>query len=521
MHRPSVEDLEAARAVRDATRKQAEQPAASAPPEPPPAADDPAEWYVGIEGDPVGPIPRSYIRLQIEAGKIDAESLVWKEELTDWKALKLFPVLQTLLVAPSAPVPLGAGVLGVRPPAAQVSDPVALTRVKDQSAAKATEPMAAAKPAPDSDPLTGFGPLDQVKEQPQQPIDDEATVSMPLDPAPAKPAPAKPAPAKPAPAEPAPAESAPAESAPAESAPAESAPAEPAPADSKPAGDPKRAAAAPPKSGEAAAKSTDEDHAPIEPPPDSELLAELAGIPKRARRRDRRRKRRGMHPMAYAFVAMAAGFGGVAAFVLLSPTSPSPDGGSAAGSPGTGPLAHGSNSSPTLAPVTGTAVTLAPVTVTPPVGPSGRPLSTASGSTSAQPVESVAAIDTSKPPGPDKPCDPTDPFCQGAPGPSTHGSSSGGAAAGPGLTQQQAQAVVSKYQRSVARRCLSFVTDGSAKVTVTIRVAPSGAVQNVSASGGGKHPGVRGCVTSRVRGWRFPTASGSSTINVPFMLVAQ
>jgi hypothetical protein len=62
----------------------------------------------------------------------------------------------------------------------------------------------------------------------------------------------------------------------------------------------------------------------------------------------------------------------------------------------------------------------------------------------------------------------------------------------------------------------------SARVNVTITVAPSGSVQDVSTSGDPRgYPGLASCIAGRVRGWQFPAASASTTLNVPFVFAAQ
>ncbi|MCU0694379.1 MAG: TonB family protein, partial [Polyangiaceae bacterium] len=61
----------------------------------------------------------------------------------------------------------------------------------------------------------------------------------------------------------------------------------------------------------------------------------------------------------------------------------------------------------------------------------------------------------------------------------------------------------------------------SAKVNVSIVIAPDGSVRSASASGGNGYPGLADCVASRVRGWRFPPAGGESHANIPFAFFAQ
>src|SRR5690606_34025377 len=112
---------------------------------------------------------------------------------------------------------------------------------------------------------------------------------------------------------------------------------------------------------------------------------------------------------------------------------------------------------------------------------------------------------------------PDDPFCSSVDGPSQKGPSSGeSGSSGQGLSPEQLQATVGQYRGSLTRSCRPLVTQGSAKVSATVTVGPSGAVQSVSTSGGSEVPGLASCVQSRIRNWRFPTSGGTSTFNVSF-----
>lgn len=98
-----------------------------------------------------------------------------------------------------------------------------------------------------------------------------------------------------------------------------------------------------------------------------------------------------------------------------------------------------------------------------------------------------------------------------------------------GLDSTQVQQTVGKYTGSVRRSCWQPQLDArskdapsSARVTVTINVAPSGSVTGVSTSGDPKgYPGLANCISSRVRGWQFPASGGPTTVNVPFVFAAQ
>jgi hypothetical protein len=97
------------------------------------------------------------------------------------------------------------------------------------------------------------------------------------------------------------------------------------------------------------------------------------------------------------------------------------------------------------------------------------------------------------------------------------------------LDSAEVQKVVARYTSSVKRSCWQPALDTrdkdaptSARVMVTIKVAPTGRVQNVTTSGDPRgYPGLAGCIASRVQGWQFPQSSESTTVNVPFVFAAQ
>ena len=110
------------------------------------------------------------------------------------------------------------------------------------------------------------------------------------------------------------------------------------------------------------------------------------------------------------------------------------------------------------------------------------------------------------------------------PGSTTQGGPGGGQ-----LDQAQLSGVVQRYTPSVKRSCWQPALDGrdkdapsSARVSVAITISPSGSVQDVNASGDPKgYRGLAQCIAGRVRGWQFPPSGGSTTVNVPFVFVAQ
>lgn len=118
---------------------------------------------------------------------------------------------------------------------------------------------------------------------------------------------------------------------------------------------------------------------------------------------------------------------------------------------------------------------------------------------------------------------------EGLGGPASGPSLTTGASGGQPLDASQIQSTVTTYQSSVKRGCwqpalMSRDKDApsTARVTVAIGVAASGSVTSATSSGDPKgYPGLASCITSRVRGWKFPRSGGNTTVNVPFVFAAQ
>jgi predicted Zn finger-like uncharacterized protein len=109
------------------------------------------EWYVGINGVPVGPVRLSDLRRKASNALITEESLVWREGFEEWVPLRTFPELAAMLKEsasagrtsltptpgtaapvptsrahaplPRAPVPAGSGVRSSVTPRAVASQP--------------------------------------------------------------------------------------------------------------------------------------------------------------------------------------------------------------------------------------------------------------------------------------------------------------------------------------------------------------------------------------------------------------
>jgi hypothetical protein len=109
------------------------------------------------------------------------------------------------------------------------------------------------------------------------------------------------------------------------------------------------------------------------------------------------------------------------------------------------------------------------------------------------------------------------------------GSEDSAGSSGQPLDSGQVQRTVSRYTGSVKRSCWQPALDTrdekaptTARVMVSIQVAPDGSVSSATSSGDPRgYRGLATCITSRVRAWKFPASSGTTTVNVPFVFAAQ
>jgi predicted Zn finger-like uncharacterized protein len=460
------------------------------------------DWYVGVGGVPLGPVRLSVIRDKALAGVVDGESLVWREGFEEWLPLKSFPELleivtqaqvtrlaspgrrvgASLSAAPISAVPISAQPISAQPISAQpgrsltpasVVSPFAGPPAPAHVPSRELEPPEAVAAVPAPVAFAAAGGATRVSGDAVAPLD------MLADPFAIRPAPVAPAPASAAatlilPTSPAAHVPGPAAHVPGSSPPAAPAPVLPA----------------------------------AEPAP---LLATPASLVETVSPR----RRSGMSPMAYAFIAMAAAFGGVSAFVLLSPKP-----------------------QPVQIVTTPQVQAPAPIAAVPPPpsaeeAASALPIESASAKVEAAPPTKLGGALPPRPqPGASTTAAPLDMSGfsgAGVAGPRSGPGTSGESGALGQLSQGEISSVVEQNRPGVRRRCWQPAMDArasnaptTARVSAVVVIGASGVVQSATASGSEKdYPGLSSCIAGRIKSWKFPASSGSTPVNIPFVFAAQ
>ena len=110
----------------------------------------------------------------------------------------------------------------------------------------------------------------------------------------------------------------------------------------------------------------------------------------------------------------------------------------------------------------------------------------------------------------------------GAGGPNVGGGSGPASAGGGGLDSSSVERVVAAHRTGVKRTCWErggADQKASVNVTVSATVAPDGSVSGTSSSG--DDPVVAKCIESQVKTWRFSAPGATTTVNIPFKFVRQ
>ncbi|MEN9581504.1 MAG: hypothetical protein RJA70_4513, partial [Pseudomonadota bacterium] len=101
--------------------------------------------------------------------------------------------------------------------------------------------------------------------------------------------------------------------------------------------------------------------------------------------------------------------------------------------------------------------------------------------------------------------------------------------AGSSLDASAIERTIQRHQATVKRACWQPALNGralgapsTARVSVTIQIAPSGSVKSATTSAEpAGYPGLAGCIQGKVATWTFPRATGPTTTRVPFVFAAQ
>lgn len=417
-----------------------------------------AEWYVAINGVPVGPIRLSELRRKAASGAITEDSLCWQEGLEEWRPLKTVTELAAIVreaaatARPSLANPPLHEAHGAHTPAPSSNQPSRPPTRGAPSPAQGPGRVEAPKPgamAARSNVVSLSSRLATAEKLDALPEPEEHTViSDPFAAIAPQPTPAP-----------------------------------PVAADSS-------AAALP----LVAASATGATSAPFGAPAPVALEAAPP-------------QKKGTNWIAVAMVVLAAAFGVTAAIAIFF------RGNQNVAPQVTTVFVSATATTPTP---TATAVATADPTATVTASASGTVVAAAGtyrGTGGTAPVATTAkTIDNSAIAnllgGPST-----------GPGTGPGGGTSG--AAGGGLSDKAVQDAVRNYTPGVKRTCWERggSAESTAIVDVTVTVAPNGNVSNAVATG--NDPLVAKCIENQVRNWRFSAPGEVTTIKIPFKFLKQ
>lgn len=464
------------------------------------------EWYVAINGVPVGPVRISELRRKAAAGAVTEDSLCWQEGLEEWRPIRSIPDLAALVRE-----------------AAQGNRPSLIGTPLPEPVAQRS-PSIPPAPPPQRSPSIPSAPLPQrspsMPSAPRQPSVHRN--SAPPPPAPPRPlAPSAPSAARSnvVPLRPAASSGVddighgPMGGAVAAFAPSLT-PAPPAPMFSSvpqpgaiptpmapiaPAADPFALPPAPPGT----SPLTPPPGSPLAPPTTAAVSASPSFHPPPPGYVDPGGKKAGVPLWFWPILVLALGFGGGVAFIVFRPQPPP---------------------QPVVIqmPATATAQPTAEKVDPPPPAPTLEASAVAS-ETKAKPVAAArpGAPKTAPAPEEKKGLDLGN-LIPGGGGPNVGPNSGPGAGSGGGLDQAGVERVVAVHRNGVKRTCWErggADQKSSVNVTVTANVAPNGTVASTSSNG--DDPVVAKCIENQVKGWTFPAPGSSTTINIPFKFVRQ
>ncbi|AKV03451.1 Signal recognition particle receptor protein FtsY [Labilithrix luteola] len=443
------------------------------------------EWYVAINGVPVGPVRVSELRRKAATGAITEESLCWQEGLEEWRPIRAVPELaaivreaaQTNRVSIVGPPPSEPRMPAVQAPRApqKPATPAPLAARTPDPPREATRPLG---PPPGGGMVGGMGGRSNVV-----PFHARTATAEKLDDVPL----------------------APFGSAATALAPAVAPGTTPSPEVAPPAPVPTATPFAPPAAQLSPVAVADPFAVPPpaiggSAPPAAAAAVPFVSAPAPAVAPPTIQKR-GVPVWFFAVFAVAL-FGLVAFLALHQPPPqqiivqvPTP------------------TASQSAAPIpTDIPPPVASVEPTPSATASGKPATAAPKSTAVAAATPTAA---------EKKTADLSGLLPGVGGPSA-GPGGPGSGSGGGLDSASVQRVVRERQAGVKRSCWERGggdQKSSANVTVTANVAANGTVSSASSSG--DDPVIGKCIENQVRTWTFPAPGSPTTVAIPFHFVRQ
>ena len=466
------------------------------------------EWYVAINGVPVGPVRISELRRKAAAGAVNEDSLCWQEGLEEWRPIRAIPELATLVreamlgnrASLVAPEPIAPRVSNVPRPPTPV--PPAPQPTPGRSSTERPAPVRPAAPARSNVvPFHGRGSSPSVPSSGGIDI-DVAPVTAPLAGNAAAARAPSPFSATPSPAiapqpTPDPFTFNPVVPPPPAAAPA------PTPAPFAPTPTP---GALPSGSYDPFAIAAPQPQVSATPAaPMASPLSTTPSIPPGYMPVDQ--GRRGVPLWFWPILLLALGFGGMVAFMVFRQPAPQPV---VIQMPPTATAPPPATQSEVPPPPTATEVTPPPTDSATPVK---KPTGGQKVAANPPPASTGKAADLSGLVG----------GSSGGGGPVVGGGGGGAAPSGGSFDQAAVERVVANHRAGVKRTCWERNSGpdqkSSVNVTVNATVAPNGTVSSTSSNG--DDPVVAKCIESQVKTWTFPAPGESKQIALPFKFVRQ
>lgn len=96
------------------------------------------------------------------------------------------------------------------------------------------------------------------------------------------------------------------------------------------------------------------------------------------------------------------------------------------------------------------------------------------------------------------------------------------------LGDKEISATVERNRAFIRQKCWEPALEGrgkqgraQARVEASVTVAPTGAVESVTAAQDEAFPGLSDCIQTAVKRWKFPEARDKTTVDVPFVFAGQ